>query len=112
MSLGAHLVGLRERRDIGRKELARKTGLSLSYLHYVENDRTIPGLDKLELIAKRLGLSPAEKGALVEERQIAELRRLGVARPEVTILLNRLGDRISEEDYQRLLTEIAELASG
>lgn len=106
MGLGSHLVALRESRGVGRKELARRTGLSLSYLHYVENDRTIPGVEKLELIGRHLELRPAEQAALLEERQLAELRRLGVTRPEFTVLINRIGDRLSEEEYAALLADL------
>jgi hypothetical protein len=72
----------------------------------------VPGLDKLERIADALTLKRSERAELVRRRQVAELRRAGVERPELTVLLNEYSSRISDEDYAYLLELIPQLAAG
>ncbi len=92
--------------------MARRTGLSLSYLHYIERDQTVPGVAKLEQIADALSLKRSERAELLRHREIAELRKAGVERPELAVLVNEYSGRISEDDLAYLMELVPQLASG
>lgn len=72
----------------------------------------MPGQDKLERIADALALKRAERDELLRRRQVAELRKAGVERPELAVLLNEYSSRISDEDYAYLLELVPQLATG
>ncbi len=59
-ALGRAIKVYRTAQDISRKELAERSGLSYSYLAEIENGAKYPSTKALHLIAKGLGLSPAE----------------------------------------------------
>ena len=57
MTLHERLKELRRARDFTLKELAARTGLSVSYLSDLERGRTMPPLPTLELLAMALEIS-------------------------------------------------------
>ena len=96
MTFGQTLIEFREQYGIGRKRLHELTGLSLSYLHYIENDRVLPGHDNLKKIAKGVAKDSGKRVSardLIRERDRVELSRLGLDRnkAELTLLLKEGG---------------------
>ena len=59
-ALGRAIKVYRAARDLSRKELAERSGLSYSYLAEIENGAKFPSTKALHLIARALDLSPAE----------------------------------------------------
>ncbi len=88
---GARLVALRTERDVGRRKLKDLTGLSLSYLHEIENNVYLPSHERLEVIADALGIKGADRKQLLADRERAELARLGFDEADVTLLLKEAG---------------------
>lgn len=57
-NLGPKIKALREQKEMEIKELARKTGLTVSYVRNIENSFRNPSLASLEKIATALEVSP------------------------------------------------------
>ena len=55
----AHLKSERLRRKLSQETLAKKAGLSVSYISMLERGQRTPPLDTLESLAKALGVGPA-----------------------------------------------------
>jgi transcriptional regulator with XRE-family HTH domain len=55
----AHLKSERLRRKLSQETLAKKAGLSVSYISMLERGQRTPPLDTLEALAKALGVTPA-----------------------------------------------------
>lgn len=70
MRLGARIKNLRISQRVLLKELAKKTGLSISFVSQVEREKTSPSLDSLSKICSALGVSLAH---LFSERQTKEI---------------------------------------
>src|SRR2546421_1672652 len=60
MDVGPRLRMLRQSMGIPLRELAERTGFSVSFLSLVENDKASPSVASLERIAAAFGLSLAE----------------------------------------------------
>jgi len=56
-TLGKRMKARREELNMSLSELARRTGISRSYLNMIEGDESSPTLEKVELIALELGLT-------------------------------------------------------
>ena len=56
-TFGSTLRKLREEKDISLRELAKRIGVSGAFLSDIELGRRFPSADKLELIAKEIGVS-------------------------------------------------------
>lgn len=96
MTFGQHLIELRKQHDVGRKRLHELSGLSLSYLHYIENDQVLPGPDNLRKIAKAIeeaSRTPVSAEELIRERDRVELERMGfdANKAHLTLLLKERG---------------------
>jgi transcriptional regulator with XRE-family HTH domain len=98
-TFGERLRELREARGLGIRELSRKSGLSLSHLHYLERDARRPGDETLKKLARHLGVSTQD---LVAERDDTRLQT------ELTLLLKEAGPLSAAE--RRQLLQIAEEA--
>ena len=57
--LAANLKSERLRRKLSQETLARKAGLSVSYISMLERGQRTPPLDTLESLSKALGVGPA-----------------------------------------------------
>ena len=55
----AHLKSERLRRKLSQETLAKKAGLSVSYISMLERGQRTPPLDTLESLAKALAVTPA-----------------------------------------------------
>lgn len=70
MKIGNRIKNLRISQRIILKELAKKTGLSISFVSQVEREKTSPSLDSLSKICSALGVSLAH---LFSENQTKEI---------------------------------------
>ena len=59
MSVGKRILQLRQRSKKSQREVAKSTGLAVSYLSRLENDRITPTVRTLGKIAKAFEVSPA-----------------------------------------------------
>jgi SOS regulatory protein LexA len=91
MTVGENIRRLREERGINQRELAKKAGISHSYVSDVERGEAMPSLRFIEKIADALGVSPS---ALINRRG-AEWEVIGVP------VLGSVpaGDPFSEEEH-------------
>src|SRR5947209_5843520 len=94
MSIGTEIKRLRDERGWSQARLGRETGLSTSYLFYIENDDVLPSAEKLRQVVGTLGGDPEP---LVRVRDEIELRRLDVDAPTVLRLKEEFGDLSAEE---------------
>lgn len=94
MSIGTEIARLRAETGWSQARLARKTGLSSSYLYYVENDEVLPSAEKLRQIVRAMGGDPEP---LVRMRDEVELSRLGIDAPTVLRLKEEFGDLTDDE---------------
>ncbi len=53
-----NLTRIRADNELTQQELAKKTGLSVSYVSMLEREQRTPPLDTLEVVAKGLGIDP------------------------------------------------------
>lgn len=107
--LGLKLSTLRRERGLGLKEVARKAGLSVSYLSEIEQGKKYPKPDKLVALAHALGVPYDDLVSLrVDERldgvrdvidspllRAFPLEMFGVEPQEVVRLLAGVPDRVS-----------------
>lgn len=56
MKVGNIISSIRKERGLKQIELARKAGISKSYMSQIENDKKIPDTEILEAISNSLGL--------------------------------------------------------
>lgn len=56
MKIGSKLKTLRKTKRLSLKELSSMTGVSISFLSDIENERSNPSLETLETIAENLGV--------------------------------------------------------
>ncbi len=96
MSIGSEIASLRARRGWSRARVKEETGLSTSYLHYVEHDELLPSAEKLRELVRALGGHP---DPLVRLRDEVELRRMNADADTVLLLRDEFGD-LSEEERE------------
>jgi transcriptional regulator with XRE-family HTH domain len=58
LGIGERLAWLREGRQLSRRELAKRCGLSPAYVSRIENGERRPSIEAVRLLAKALGTSP------------------------------------------------------
>jgi transcriptional regulator with XRE-family HTH domain len=63
-NFATNLTRIRAEKEITQQELAKKAGLSVSYISMLEREQRTPPLDTLEVVAKGLGVDPL---ALLED---------------------------------------------
>lgn len=116
MTFGQTLIDFRERYGVGRKRLHELTGISLSYLHYIENDRVLPGHENLEKIAKGISDHTGKQVSakpLIRERDRIELSRLGFDRnkADLTLFLKESGP-VDDEARGKIEAAIGRVLGG
>jgi transcriptional regulator with XRE-family HTH domain len=94
MSLGSEIGKLRAQRGWSRARLKEATGISTSYLHYVEHDELLPSAEKVREIVGALGADP---DPLVRLRDELELRRMNADADTVLLLREEFGELSQEE---------------
>lgn len=59
-SVANNLLATRARRKLSQQTIAKKTGLSVSYVSMLERGQRTPPLETLAALAKALGVSPLD----------------------------------------------------
>ncbi|WP_084156248.1 helix-turn-helix domain-containing protein [Clostridium akagii] len=60
MKISEKLRELRSEQKLTLKELSEKSGISLSFISDIENERRTPSIEKLKILATVLGVPPSE----------------------------------------------------
>lgn len=81
-ALGEALKDLRKSKNLGLRELARKAGVSASFVSEIESGRRFPSDEVLERLAIELGASAADLRQLDLRFHVAELKQLLAENPE------------------------------
>jgi transcriptional regulator with XRE-family HTH domain len=72
MKLSSKLRSIRKQNNLTLKELSIKSGLSISFISDIENDRRNPSIEKLQDLAKALNVSVSEFFENTSELKIPE----------------------------------------
>jgi transcriptional regulator with XRE-family HTH domain len=96
-NIGPRVVALRTEKGVSLSELARKSGISKSLLHRIENQAdSNPELETLQKISRALGITVGE---LLGNEVVRSARSLPDERPEwLTSLTARLRNEGKEPD--------------
>lgn len=108
MSIGTEIAKLRAEAGWSQARLSRETGMSSSYLYYVENDEVLPSAEKLRQIVRALQGDPEP---IVRIRDELALSRLDLDAPTVLRLKKEFGD-LSEEEREAAAAAIRDLRAG
>lgn len=100
MKIGSKLKQLRKAKSLSLKELSNLTGVSVSFLSDIEQERSNPSLDSLELIAKELDV-PISSFFDGEGLSLNESLKYAKLSPVLDLLEDF--DNWSESDRQELL---------
>ena len=74
--LGERIRKLRKEKEISLRELARRVGISPSFLCEIENGKNFPSPDTLKILASRLTVSVVSLRELDVRSQLAGVKRL------------------------------------
>lgn len=106
MKFGKTIRKLREERNISIAQLAKKVGMSPTYLAPIERDVfPPPAEDKVKRIARALGQDSDEFLALAG-RVATDLHRIIKKKPAQTARLLRAVDGLSESDIDKLALRV------
>ena len=98
-ALGEYSRELRERKDLSVRELAKRLGVSASFLSDVELGRRHPSGHVLAKLARELGTTAAELRKHDARAPITELRRMAANNPAMGFALRRVvEDRVGPEE--------------
>jgi len=89
-TLGARIREIREKRNLALRELARRAGVSPSYLSEIESGRRSPSETVLEALAGELGVNPKELRDLHMGKIMGELKDLMESDPAWIPVLGQL----------------------
>lgn len=114
MTLGQRVRRLREQRGYSLSELARRAGISRSYLYQIENDASSPTHEKLEELAQALevglqdllGLAAPSSSVPAGLREFAEEYKLSEAEIAMLAKIEYRGQRPKTARQWRLLYEV------
>lgn len=101
MELGSNILKLRKSLKLTSTELAKRVGVSQSFISEIENGRKYPKIDLLQRIAKELGTTSSEL--------------LGEVPPTLSGSMVRLVDATKEltnEQVDALISVVRELSPG
>ena len=109
-SFGAKLREEREKKNISLRELAKKIGVSGAFLSDIELGRRFPSQDKVELLAKEIGI-PVEELSKHDFRNEADsIRQMMFADSNAGMAFRTLKERISNgEDPQKILKKLGKI---
>jgi transcriptional regulator with XRE-family HTH domain len=93
-AFGTYLRKVREEKSISLRELAKKIGVSGAFLSDIELGRRFPSADKIELLAKEIGV-PLEELQKYDFRDEAEaIRQMMFSDPNAGMAFRRVKDAI------------------
>ena len=101
-TLGTVLRGLRARHGWTLKEMSAKTGIPVSTLSKIEHDRLTLSYDKLQQLARRLGLRMSELFAEGEEPEAPQV----TARRSIGTMERALRVDTDNYEYHYLCTDL------
>ena len=105
-SLGQRIRVLRDEKDISLRELAKRLGISATFLSDIELGRRYPSKKVLHELAKQLGVKPAELKRYDTRPPIAEVRRRVMAEPAFGVALRQVIDKqVSVDGLLKVLEE-------
>ncbi|NJK90498.1 MAG: helix-turn-helix domain-containing protein [Blastochloris sp.] len=106
ISFGSKLRQLREEKNISLRELAKRIGVSGAFLSDIELGRRFPSADKLEFLAKEIGV-PAEELKQYDFRDEAEaIRNMMFADPKAGLAFRSiLQSELSLEEIQKIVSK-------
>jgi len=81
LSLGEKVRKLREAKKLSVRELARRSGISASFISGIEGGNRYPSVAALERLAGELGVSAAALRKLDNRSSLAQLRQLLESEP-------------------------------
>jgi len=94
MSIGTEIAKIRTDAGWSQARLAKETGLSSSYIFYVENDEVLPSAEKIREMLEPFHLDPEP---LVRMRDELELDRLNLDAPTIVRLKEEFGELSASE---------------
>ncbi|WP_366922187.1 helix-turn-helix transcriptional regulator [Metallumcola ferriviriculae] len=99
MEIGKRIKSLRKEKKLSLKQLSERTGISISFLSDIENERSTPSLERTKDIAQALnttvsyllgeGRGPENSSKLPEQTAGEEIRYL-LGKPELKLVLEEL----------------------
>ena len=105
---GAYVRRVREGRGIGLREMARKIGVSATYVSMIERDEFPPPAEnKIKAIAEVLGLNVDELLAMAGKIP-SDLVQIIKKHPTEMAIIIRGTNTMSEEEMQKTVLSIAE----
>lgn len=108
-AFGTYLRRIREERNISLRELAKKIGVSGAFLSDIELGRRFPSSDKIEALAREIGI-PVEELQKYDFRDEADaIRQMMFADPNAGMafrtLKNAIQNGVSPQQLQRTLDQ-------
>lgn len=105
-TLGEHIRGLREEKDISVRELARQLNVSAAFLSDIELGRRHPSDELLGRLAKRLGTTAEDLQKHDARPPVQELKRIAANDPAMGFALRRVVDEgVSAKDLLEFLNQ-------
>jgi transcriptional regulator with XRE-family HTH domain len=106
-SFGSKLREEREKKSISLRELAKKIGVSGAFLSDIELGRRFPSQDKVELLAKEIGI-PVEELSRYDFRDEADsIRQMMFADPKAGMAFRTLKEKLSGgEDPTKIIERL------
>lgn len=95
-SFGAKLRELREERNISLRELARKINVSGAFLSDIELGRRFPSEDKVELLAREIGVPLEELSQYDFRNEVEAIRQMMFADPQAGMAFRTLRDKLTK----------------
>ncbi|CDH90863.1 helix-turn-helix transcriptional regulator [Clostridium botulinum] len=106
MSVGEKLKLFRNKKDLTLKELNKLTGISISFISDIENNRRNPSIDNLKILAKALDVQVSqlldEGTSRLPQKNISIDDKLDELEEDMKILFLK-AKKLSKEDRQKVL---------
>lgn len=95
-AFGSFLRKIREEKNISLRELAKKIGVSGAFLSDIELGRRFPAADKIELLAKEIGIPVEELQKYDFRNEAEEIRKMMFSDPLAGMAFRTLKVKIQE----------------
>lgn len=106
VTLGEKIRGLREKKDISLRELARLVDISPSFMSDIELGRRNPSKEILEKIANKLGTSLNDLELFDKRTTLAEINQLMTTNPRFGIAFRRvLEEKLSPDELMKIIED-------
>jgi transcriptional regulator with XRE-family HTH domain len=94
LTFGDKLRGLREEKGLSLRELASSIGISAAFLSDVELGRRFPSADKLDLLARKLGVKAEELRKYDFRDEAEKIRRMMFANPAAGLAFRTVAEKM------------------